>query len=62
MSRIRKAITAAFTGGVAAFVAAYPDGVTLNEIGVIIGAIVVAGLATYNIPNDITPDSTVYHG
>jgi uncharacterized membrane protein len=51
-AQVRKAVTAGITGGIAAFVAAYPDGITTAEIGTIVGAIVVSGLAVFYVKNE----------
>lgn len=51
-AQIRKAVTAAVAAAIAAGVTAYPDGFTNLEIGTIVGAFVVAGLATFQVPNE----------
>jgi hypothetical protein len=50
--QVRKAVTAAVAAAIAAGVTAYPDGFTNAEIGTIVGAFVVAGLATFQVPNE----------
>lgn len=51
LAYVRKAIMAAASAGVATFVANYPDGLTANEIGGIVGAMVAAGILVYSVPN-----------
>lgn len=58
LAEIRKALTAAIGAGIAAAVVAMPNGFTADEIGTIVGAIVVAGLAVFSVPNAPTLEPT----
>jgi hypothetical protein len=52
MSKVRKALVAGGLAGVAALVAAIQDGKVDNaDIGTIVAAVVVAGLAVWRVPN-----------
>jgi hypothetical protein len=44
-------LPASATAGVAMFVKVYPQGLTAEEIGQIIAAMVAAGLIVYGVPN-----------
>ena len=51
MSVFRKATVGAVTAAIGAAVTAYPDGFTNQEIGTVVAAFFVAGLAVYQIKN-----------
>jgi len=58
LAHVRKALTGALAGAVAAIAAAAPDGVTGTEWLTIAIAAVVAGYAVWQIPNAPAPISS----
>ncbi len=57
IAKVRKAIAGAVTAGLSAYVLAAPDGVSLAEVGTIVAAVVVGGLAVYWTPNKPAGDA-----
>jgi hypothetical protein len=51
VAKVRKALLAALAAGIAAGVTAWPDGISTEEVGIIVAAVVVAGYGVFKIKN-----------